>query len=183
MALPLLITERLLLRQRHENDVPGILRMDLDPEVMRFLDGPRNDTVEHEKEVRTRIRKDFGPGLGYWSVFRRDRPDDFLGYISLHKMPDYPEVELGYRFRRAAWGLGFATEAAAACLDHAFRTLGLAEVVAVVDPGNDGSLRVIEKLGFRASGHRHVHRKDLLFYRLDRESYSSRGSIASPTRR
>src|SRR5215470_16454542 len=138
--LPSLVTERLVLRQRSEDDIPAILRMDLDPDVMRFLDGPRTDTAAHENEVRARIRKDFGPGLGYWGVFRRDRPDDFLGYISLHKMPDYPEVELGYRFRRAAWGLGFATEAAAACLDHAFRTLGLAEVVAVVDPGNHRSL-------------------------------------------
>jgi RimJ/RimL family protein N-acetyltransferase len=171
MALPLLTTKRLLLRQRREDDIPAILRMDLDPEVMRFLDGPRTDTAEHEKEVRERIRKDFGPGLGYWSVFPRDRPNDFLGYSSLHTMPDYPEVEIGYRFRRAAWGHGFATEAAAACLDHAFGTLGLEEVVAVVDPQNQGSLRVIAKLGFRAAGRRHAYRKDLLFYRLERASY------------
>ena len=171
MALPLLTTERLLLRQRHEDDLPAILRMDLDPEVMRFLDGPRTDTAAHAEEVRTRIHKDFGPGLGYWSVFPRGRSGDFLGYISLHTLPDYTEVELGYRFRRAAWGQGFATEAAAACLDHAFRTLGLAEVVAVVDPENLGSLRVIAKLGFRAAGRRHAYRKELLFYRLERASY------------
>ena len=171
MALPLLATTRLLLRQRHEDDIPAILHMDLDPEVMRFLDGPRTDTVEHEKEVRARIQKDFGPGLGYWSVFRRERPDDFLGYISLHQMPDYEEVELGYRLRRAAWGQGFATEATAACLDHAFRTLELDEVVAVIDPENYGSLRVIAKLGFQAAGRRHAYRKDLLFYRLARTSY------------
>ena len=171
MALPLLTTERLLLRQRHEDDLPAILRMDLDPEVMRFLDGPRTDTAAHEKEVRARIGKDFGPGLGYWSVFRRDRPEDFLGYVSLHVMPDYAEVELGYRFDRPAWGQGFATEAAAACLDHAFRTLALPEVVAVVDPDNRGSLRVIAKLGFRAAGRRHAYRKDLLFYRLERTWY------------
>jgi RimJ/RimL family protein N-acetyltransferase len=167
MTLPLLTTERLLLRQRHEDDLPAILRMDLDPEVMRFLDGPRTDTVAHEKEVRARIRKDFGPGLGYWSVFPRDRTGDFLGYISLHPMPDYTEVELGYRFSRAAWGRGIATEAAAACLDHAFRTLGLAEVVAVVDPDNHASLRVIAKLGFQAQGRRRAYRKDLLLFRLE----------------
>jgi RimJ/RimL family protein N-acetyltransferase len=170
-VLPLLTTERLLLRQRHEDDLPAILRMDLDPEVMRFLDGPRTDTVEHEKELRDRIRKDFGPGLGYWSVFGRDRPDDFLGYVSLHTMPDYTEIELGYRFRRAAWHQGFATESAAACLDHAFRTLALPEVVAVVDPNNHGSLRVIAKLGFRAAGRRHVYRKDLLLYSIERATY------------
>src|SRR5262245_2494601 len=136
MALPLLTTERLFLWQRHENDILAILRMDLDPEVMRFLGGPRTHMAQHEKEVRARIHKDFGSGLGYWSVFRRDRPDEFLGYVSLYQMPDYTEVELGYRFCRSAWGQGFATEAGTACLDHAFRTLGLAELVAVVDPDN-----------------------------------------------
>lgn len=178
MVLPLLTTERLLLRQRHEDDLPAILRMDLDPEVMRFLDGPRTDTVAHEKEVRERIHKDFGPGLGYWSVFPRARADHFLGYISLHTMPDYAEVELGYRFCSAAWGQGFATEAGAACLDHAFRSLGLAEVVAVVDPENHESLRVIAKLGFRAAGRRYAYRKDLLFFRLEQMSYRPGGMIA-----
>jgi len=173
MTLPLLTTDRLFLRQRHENDIPAILRMDLEPEVMRFLDGPRTDTAAHAEEIRTRIPKDFGPGLGYWSVFPRDHPEDFLGYVSLHVMPDYEEVELGYRFWRAARGRGFATEAAAACLDHAFGTLALPEVVAVVDSDNRGSQRVIAKLGFRAAGRRQAYRKDLLFYRLERTWYRS----------
>lgn len=175
MTLPPLTTDRLFLRQRHEDDIPAILRMDLDPEVMRFLDGPRTDTAAHAEEVRARIRKDFGPGLGYWSVFPRDRPDDFLGYVALHPMPDYSEVELGYRFCRAAWGRGVATEAATACLDHAFRTLALPEVVAVVDPDNRGSLSVIAKLGFRPAGRRQAYRKDLLFYRLERMWYRPGG--------
>jgi RimJ/RimL family protein N-acetyltransferase len=167
-----LTTERLLLRQRHDDDVPAILRMDLDPEVMRFLDGPRTDTTAHETEIRARIRKDFGPGLGYWSVFPRDRPGEFLGYVSLHPMPDYADdVELGYRFCRPAWGQGFATEAAVACLDHAFETVALAEVLAVIDPDNLRSLRVIDRLRFRAAGRRRAYGKDLLLYRHDRDSY------------
>jgi len=172
--LPRLATERLVLRQRSEDDLQAILQMDTDPEVMRFLDGPRLDLSEHEKEVRARIHKDLGPGLGYWSVFPRAQPDAFLGYMSLHAMPDYAEIELGYRFCRSAWGQGFATESAAACLRHAFLSLALAEVVAVVDPGNLASQRVIAKLGFAATGKRHAYKKDLLFYRLDRNSYLAR---------
>ena len=170
--LPALATERLLLRQRHEDDVAPILRMDLDPEVMRFLDGPRTDTAGHETEIRARIRKDFGPGLGYWSIFARDRPGEFLGYVSLHRMPDYEDdVELGYRFCRSAWGQGFATEAAAAALGHAFGTVALAEVLAVIDPDNIRSLHVIDRLGFRAAGRHRAYGKDLLLYRLERTSY------------
>jgi RimJ/RimL family protein N-acetyltransferase len=97
--LPDLTTGRLWLRPRQESDVPAILRMDPDPEVMRYFDDRQPpDPVEHEKRVRARIRTDFGPGLGYWSVFPR--------------------------------------EAAAAGLEHAFASLILAEVVAVVHPEN-----------------------------------------------
>jgi RimJ/RimL family protein N-acetyltransferase len=164
-----LTTERLLLRQRHDDDVAAMLRMDADPEVMRFIDGPRIDTAAHETEIRARIHQDFGPGLGYWSVLPRGHADEFLGYVSLHRMPDYADdIELGYRFCRSAWGQGFATEAAAACLDHAFLTLALPEVLAVIDPDNLRSLRVIARLGFRVAGRRRAYGKDLLLYRLDR---------------
>src|SRR5215468_2537087 len=81
VMLPRLATERLVLRQRSEDDLQAILQMDTDPEVMRFLDGPRLDLSEHEKEVRARIHKDLGPGLGYWSVFPHAQPDAFLGYM------------------------------------------------------------------------------------------------------
>jgi RimJ/RimL family protein N-acetyltransferase len=139
---------------------------------MRFIgDGRLPDPVAHERLVRERIRRDFGAGLGYWSVFPRDRPGEFLGYVQLTTMPDYGDIEIGYRFRRAAWGRGLATEAANACLDHAFRTRALPEVVAVVHPDNIGSQRVVMKLGFKAAGHRHAYGADLFLYRLGRAAY------------
>jgi RimJ/RimL family protein N-acetyltransferase len=173
--LPLLTTDRLVLRQRHDDDVPAILRMDVDPEVMRFLgDGGPPDPIEHEKLVRARIHTDFGEGLGYWSAFPRDRPDDFLGYLQLTAMPGYADIEIGYRFHRAAWGRGLATEAASACLDHAFRTCALPAVVAVIHPDNIRSQRLIRKLGFGEAGRRRAYGADLLLYRLERASYLAR---------
>jgi len=171
-VLPLLTTDRLLLRQRHDDDLPAILTMDADPEVMRFLDDGRPpDPIEHEKLVHARIHTDFGEGLGYWSAFPRDRPGDFLGYVQLTAMPDYGDIEIGYRFHRGAWGRGLATEAAGVCLDHAFRTRALPAVVAVVHPDNIRSQRVIMKLGFEKAGLRHAYGADLLLYRLERASY------------
>ncbi len=182
--LPLLITERLLLRQRHDDDLSAILEMDADPEVMRFIgDGQPPDPAEHERLVRERIHTDFGEGLGYWSAFPRNRPEEFLGYVQLTAMPGYGDIEIGYRFRNAVWGLGLAPEAANACIEHAFRTRTLPEVVAVVHPDNVRSQRVLVKLGFTAAGRRHAYGADLLLYRLDRESYSSPEAIASRIRR
>ena len=63
-----------------------------------------------------------------------------------------PAVEVGWRFARGAWGRGYATEAGAAALEHAFTDLALAEVIATILPGNLRSVRVAEKLGLRFTG-------------------------------
>ena len=177
MALPTLTTERLLLRQRSLAEVPAILRMDADPEVRRYVgDGRLPDPIEQERRVRERVGTDFGIGFGYWSVFPRDRPDDYLGYVVFSPVPESMDIELSYGFRRDVWDRGFATEAAGAGLDHAFRERGLPEIVALVYPANLASQRVIAKLGFEPAGMRHSYGNDLLFYRLGRDAYLARAA-------
>jgi RimJ/RimL family protein N-acetyltransferase len=172
MPLPSLTTDRLLLRQRHVDDVPAILAMSADPEVMRFVgDGRKPDPVEQERRVRERVDTDFGRGLGYWSVFLRKRPDDYLGYVVLSPVPDSADIELSYGIRRDAWGQGIATEASQAGLEFGFRVRELPEIVALTYPANLRSQRVIAKLGFAAAGIRHAYGEDLMFYRLARSSY------------
>jgi RimJ/RimL family protein N-acetyltransferase len=172
MPLPPLTTDRLLLRQRRLDDVPAILAMNADPEVIRFVgDGSRPDPVEQERRVRERVDTDFGMGLGYWSVFPRKRPDDYLGYVVLSPIPDSTDIELSYGIRRDAWGLGFATEASQAGLEFGFRVRELPEIVALTYPANLRSQRVIAKLGFTPAGIRHAYGQDLLFFRLARDSY------------
>jgi RimJ/RimL family protein N-acetyltransferase len=177
MPLPLLTTDRLLLRQRHLDDVPAILAMNADPEVMRFVgDGRMPDPAASEKRTRERVSTDFGMGLGYWSVFTRARRDDYLGYVVLSPVPDSEDIEISYGIRRDAWGQGYATEAAGAGLDFAFRVRALPQVVALVYPANLKSQRVIAKLGFEPAGQRHAYGTDLLIYRLARDAYLGSGS-------
>jgi len=172
MPLPPLTTDRLLLRQRRLDDVPAILAMNADPEVIRFVgDGSRPDPVEQERRVRERVDTDFGMGLGYWSVFPRERPDDYLGYVVLSPIPDSTDIELSYGIRRDVWGLGFATEASQAGLEFGFRVRELPEIVALTYPANLRSQRVIAKLGFTPADIRHAYGRDLLFFRLARDSY------------
>jgi RimJ/RimL family protein N-acetyltransferase len=172
MPLPPLTTDRLLLRQRHLDDVPAILAMNADPEVMRFVgDGSKPDPAEQERRVRARVDTDFGMGLGYWSVFPRERPDDYLGYVVLSPIPDSTDIELSYGIRRDAWGHGFATEASGAGLEFGFRIRELPEIVALTYPANLRSQRVIAKLGFTPAGIRHAYGQDLLFFRLPRDSH------------
>ncbi len=67
-------------------------------------------------------------------------------------MPDIDgvaEFEIGYRLIRSVWGNGYATEAAIAVRDHAFTVLNLTRLVALIEPVNNRSIRVAEKLGMK----------------------------------
>ncbi len=167
-ALPRLETERLLLRPRGLQDLDALLAMNTDPEVTKFIfDHDDSDARTKRDELRQAIEAGFPPGLGYWCAFAKDDPDRFLGWACLLPLPGHPQIEVGYRFTRAAWGNGYATEAARACIRHAFQTVGLSEIAAVVHPENLASQQVLAKLGLVPAGRRRAYDRDLLFYRLE----------------
>jgi len=150
MDQPTFVTERLTLRPRTLADAEAIMAMDRDPEVTRFISGPWADPIAHRAFVERRTLGPYLAGMGYWSVFAQDRPDDFLGWVSLIPYDAVgPRIEVGWRFLRAAWGHGYATEAATPVVRHGLESLSLDEVIADIDPDNINSLRVAAKLGFR----------------------------------
>jgi RimJ/RimL family protein N-acetyltransferase len=67
-------------------------------------------------------------------------------------LPEFDEVDLGYRFLPQYWGQGLATEACAASIDFAFQVLGLARVIGLVLAENVASIRVLEKVGMHFEG-------------------------------
>lgn len=150
-------TERLLLRPRTLDDLEACLAMDRDPEVTKFVPGPWNDPEKHRAFVLERITADYREGFGYWSVFERTSPDDFLGWILLlHAENDWQDAEIGWRFRREIWGRGYATEAAYAIHDHAFSNVGVASLQAEIDSRNIASAKVAEALGMSFEEERNV---------------------------
>ena len=147
MTQPRLATARLVLRPRRLGDTEACLAMDRAPEVTRFIDGPWGEPAGHRAFIEARTRGPWAAGLGYWVV---EEAGCFLGWVLL--IPEDgtgPEIEIGWRLRRAAWGRGIATEAARALLPHAFVTLDLPRMVAGIDPANRASLGVARKLGMR----------------------------------
>jgi RimJ/RimL family protein N-acetyltransferase len=76
---------------------------------------------------------------------------EFAGFVGLHvpafEAPFMPVVEMGWRLCRAAWGCGYASEAAQAVAAFGFDVLGLPELVAYTVPGNEASRRVMQRLG------------------------------------
>jgi RimJ/RimL family protein N-acetyltransferase len=144
-------TLRLQLRSITPADQPALLRVLGDPEVMRFSDSVLT-ADEVTAWIAQRCLASYAThGFGPYGVVRRDT-GDMIGYCGLFYFADLagsPAVELGYRLERAAWGHGYATEAAQAVCTYAFTTLALPRLVALIDPGNQASLRVATKLGMQ----------------------------------
>ena len=156
-------TERLLLRPWRPED-PGDVRTALDiyqrDEVTRWLGGSERSwaTAEHARErlegwVSVSAEQ---PGFGLWAVVP-DAVGSPVGTALLVRLPGADgeltdDVEVGWHFHPDHWGNGYATEAAAALLEHAFGTLGLVEVNAIAYSGNEPSFAVMRRLGMRYRG-------------------------------
>jgi RimJ/RimL family protein N-acetyltransferase len=168
--LPVLDTPRLLLRRRTLEDLDACIAMDRDPEVTRYIAGPWHDPVAHRQFVEYRITRSYQPGLGYWSIREASAPERFVGWVLL--IPDHgagPDVEIGWRLVRDAWGRGIASEAARAVVRHAFDTVRLPRLVADIASANTASRRVAEKLGMRRVGRAQSAGVSYERYRLERD--------------
>ncbi len=149
MACPVIVTERLVLREWRETDVDAFAAMNADPVVMQYF--PETYSEERTRRFVARIRECWAErGYGLWAVERKDS-GSFIGYIglSLATFPAHftPAVEVGWRLAADQWGHGYATEGARAALDYGFGTLALDEIVSFTSAPNLRSIRVMERLG------------------------------------
>lgn len=145
-----LVTDRLVLRELREEDADFIVSVFNDEAFLRFV-GDRN--VRNAEEARGYIRS--GPvasylrhGFGLYLVERRD-DGARAGVCGLLQREELPAPDLGYAFLPPFRARGFAREAAAAVLEDAAKRLGLPRVLAVVDPENEPSIRLLANLGMR----------------------------------
>jgi RimJ/RimL family protein N-acetyltransferase len=144
-------TERLLLRRFTHADVEHLVDLDSDPEVMRFISGgPPTPREVIEDDILPAYLDDYEQGdrYGFWVAIEKGT-GDFLGWFHFRPLEgmDPDEPELGYRLRRSAWGMGYATEGSRALIRKGFTELGVRRVVAFTFEDHIGSRRVMEKAG------------------------------------
>ncbi|MEV7994605.1 GNAT family N-acetyltransferase [Streptomyces sp. NPDC086077] len=145
--MPRLRTERLLLREWRESDLTPWAAINADPEVRRHL--PGMPTREQCDAAVARFQAELdGRGWGFWAVEVRGT-GEFIGFTGLDPVDEgqsFTGVEAGWRLARAAWGHGYATEAARAALHFGFTHLNLPEILAVTTKANDRSRAVMTRL-------------------------------------
>lgn len=162
----ILETDRLLLRNFTIEDAPLIYQLNLDPEVIRYTLDPVRD-IEHAREV---LEKTILPQYalynhGRWAVLTKPGKE-FIGWSGLKARPERHEIDLGFRFIKSAWGKGYTTEAAWACIQYGFEKLHLERIVGRAMPENKGSLRVLEKCGMAFIGEEVVDGHPAITYEL-----------------
>ena len=152
-------TERLVLREPEMGDLDGYAEIWRDEEVVRFLGGRTLSRDEVPEGIERMLKQWDRHGVGLFSVVRKEdeRLVGRVGYLlwdserwvnAMHEELEDPlELEIGWVVARAFWGQGYATEAAAACRDHAFGSLGRDRVISLIAPENVASIRVAEKIG------------------------------------
>ena len=142
-------TPRLVLRSMTEQDAPALHRVYGDPEAMRHIGiGAAADLEETGRRIARLMGYERERGFSLFVCVER-ATGEVIGDCGIMPVPESEgSVELGYRLGRAHWGKGYATEGAEAARDYAFGVVGLRELIAVVKPGNDASVRVLEKVGF-----------------------------------
>lgn len=153
MAMNIVIeTERLILRTFTEDDGLHIYELNKDPDVTQYTGDPVQD-IEHACQI---LKQVILPQYalynhGRWAVHVKSGLE-FIGWCGLKARPERNEIDLGYRFMKSAWGKGFATEAAFACLQYGFEKLNLPRIVGRAMPQNIASLKVLEKCGMKYIG-------------------------------
>ncbi len=149
----ILETDRLLLRTFTLADAPLIYELNVDPEVTRYTGDPVKDMAHARQVLEETILPQYALyNHGRWAVHVKPGLE-FIGWCGLKNRPERDgEIDLGYRFMKSAWGKGYATEAAFACLKYGFEKLGLGRIVGRAMPGNIGSLKVLEKCGMHYVG-------------------------------
>ena len=147
-------SERLLLRQWTESDIPGFIRLNSDPEIMRYF--PRTLTSAESTEFISIMSSIIAEkGWGFWAVESKFT-NEFIGFVGLNSprtiLPFSPCVEVGWRLHKECWGRGYATEAGKVSLAYAFSQLALDEVVSFTTKSNAKSRQVMERLGMSNTG-------------------------------
>jgi RimJ/RimL family protein N-acetyltransferase len=143
-------TDRLILRHFEPEDAPFILTLLNEPSFLRYIGDKK---VRNLDDARQYIFN--GPrasyerhGFGLYQVELKDTHTP-VGMCGLLKREELPHADIGFAFLPDYWNKGFASEAASAVLKDARERLKPGRVLAIVNPDNDASIKLLEKLGFR----------------------------------
>lgn len=144
---PLIETERLVLRDITLDDKEEMFQLHSNADVQKYTGEPPVESIEEmEQAIMTRTIDYKKYGYGRWATFLKNGMQ-FIGWAGLAYLPEFDEIDLGYRFLPKYWGMGYASEASHAILKYGFDHLEMNRIIAIAMKENKASIRVMEKVG------------------------------------
>jgi len=148
--MKVLETDRLVLRRMSTDDAEFELRLLNEPSFLRFIGDRGVRTLEDARAYILKGPVDMYERLGFGLYITELKGEGVpIGICGLVKRDFLEDVDIGFAFLPGFWGQGYASEAASAVMEYAKGTLGLKRLVAITNPDNQSSIRLLEKLGFR----------------------------------
>lgn len=180
-SFPELITSRFILRELEPRDARALYVILSTEEVMRYYGSDPLLAVYEAKNVIAYFKDQFQQGKAIrWAICDRET-NELVGTIGFHNWtPQYFRAEIGFEVAPNHWRRGVAHEAASAVIRHGFDEFKFHRISALVAPENEGSNRLVQKLGFTEEGllhdyaYSHGRFMDLMMYRLLKEEWNER---------
>ncbi len=148
-------TDRLVMRRWRDADRAAYAAMNADPDVMRYFPATLDRAASDASADRIEALFD-RQGFGLWAL-EVTGTGEFIGFTGLNPMPDGVPgaggMEVGWRLAKHAWHHGYATEAATAAVDVAFKGVGLSEIWSMTAVLNEPSQAVMRRLGMTLYAH------------------------------
>lgn len=151
--LPVLTTERLILRKMKLSDAQDLFAYAQDPQVSRHVLWEAHTSVRQSRQFLRMARRQYRRGQPCsWAITLKDsgRMIGTIGFMWLNT--DWLSAEVGYSLSREYWNQGLMTEALRAVIAFGFDTLGLQRIEAQHTLGNPASGRVMQHVGMQYEG-------------------------------
>jgi ribosomal-protein-alanine N-acetyltransferase len=152
-AFPVVNGRHVRLRGPRADDADALFTLFADTDVMRYWSRPPMTVRAEAEGLIDEIAENFSKRTGFNWMIVQPEDDMVIGTAALFRFePRHHRAEIGYSLRSDHWGRGLASEAVTIMLDWAIRTLGLHRVEADIDPRNEGSRKLLGRLGFVSEG-------------------------------
>jgi ribosomal-protein-alanine N-acetyltransferase len=156
-TFPILVTERLILRDLRHSDAADVLTFRGDPIVQKY-DDPAIYTETEALAFIDELHVEYKDQDGIsWAVTLK-KQDVVIGAFGLHHWNQYHRrAEAGYGLARAYWGEGIGSEALHAIVKFGFEQMNLNRIYARTIADNHESVKLLERLGFQREGTQRKH--------------------------
>lgn len=152
---PEITTDRLFLRQVHNDDTDAIFNLRSNSSVMKYIDRRRAVTVQDALDVMKLMSDLLEKNEGItWAITLKDDPSRLIGTIGYWRFnKENYRAEIGYMLSADFWKQGIMKEAIYAVIPYAFNTLGLHSIEADIHPDNTASATLLGSTGFVKEAH------------------------------